>query len=246
MISIGAHRILLFIAILLAGSTNVEASVGTLEVWFRAFIPNPSHAGKASKHIYSLPHQPNKSIVKVANQCFSTDHRGFSTNNQLSSRIDTKFSLQILNKHTASIVPRIGHSKAAVTAKVNCKTGITLEQKPGVITRDHVGRVFYHAGTFQVLGQVAGRNEIPLLGKGPQIDYSFDLKWRPNLGQLTVSSTFGDFPAFEMYARASGRSWVSIIQQLPSGTPWTLFDGGLGINARRVTTNVYVPVLEGT
>jgi len=80
----------------------------------------------------------------------------------------------------------------------------------------------------------------------PSADCSFDLKWNRTTTELNVDFTFGVFPAFEIYARQPGNSWVPIFQQLPLGNAWQLAgDGtGFGIATVRKTATVKVPSIR--
>ena len=84
-------------------------------------------------------------------------------------------------------------------------------------------------GTIQAIGQAQGTNVIPLAGRGPSIDYSFDIKWKPLHGTLSAALTYGTFPAFEAYARVEGGNWTPLLQRLPTGSPWNLTLDGLGL-----------------
>src|SRR5262245_16681142 len=59
----------------------------TIDIWLRAFIPDPEHAGAANGYIFAVPAADVGSAVRLRkvdgsaqNLCFATDGRGFSDN----------------------------------------------------------------------------------------------------------------------------------------------------------------------
>jgi hypothetical protein len=244
------HRLLLPIIASVAvvfSSTPAGAQSDSLEVWMRAFIPNPANAGAA--HDFIVPVQSGAgSLVRLlnsdkspANLCFATDHRGMSQDATQSSRLETRFTIKRANA-VVSVEPASGRTTAAVTRQVDCGTGKVLKEAPGKVERDHLGSPAVADGVIQVIGQAEGRNLLTPLGSlGPAIDYSFDLQWKPAAKQLVARFTYGSFPAFEVYARRAGGAWVNVLRRAPTGTPWALGGDGFGVNTESETVTVSVP-----
>jgi hypothetical protein len=223
----------------------------SVEIWIRAFIPDPQNAGGGVGYINPVPsggssvslHNINPSIPNI---CFATDNRGFSDDPSVTSRLETKFTITLNNDGTAKVTPSQNRTNAAVTKKVDCTTGTIVEQKSGSVDRDNIGTPAVADGVVQVIGQVQGRNLLTPLGSiGPSIDYSFDIQWKPSTSTLTASVTIGSFPAFEIYARQPNGKWIKIFQQVPKGAPWQLGADAFGINSSRITETKTVAGITG-
>ncbi len=228
----------------------VEGQSGAaVEVWMRAFIPNPANAGQASAFIVAVPAPSIGSVVRlrgvdnaVLDLCFATDNRSFSNAAATTARLETRLTISPTSSSAATVTPAANRTSAAVTKKVNCLTGSVLEQAPGDVVRDHLGAPAVADGTIQVIGQAEGRNVLtPLGNSGPAIDYSFDLQWKPATSTLTAAITYGVFPAFEVYARKPGGAWVAVLQHKPSGPPWKLAGDAFGVTTERQVQTVLVP-----
>lgn len=218
-------------------TSNLQAQSNSIEIWMRAFIPNPQNAGASANFIKQLPDGGSSvslhyfdSSFPVPNICFATDDRGFSSDPTMTSRLETKFTLSLSPDGTGTVSTSPGGTTSSVTKKVDCKTGAVLDHITGSIDRDHIGIPAVADGTVQVLGQVQGTNMLTGIGAaGPSIDYSYDVQWNPSISTVTVKVTIASFPAFELYIRQPNGVWQPIIRQLPNGTPWALGTDGYGI-----------------
>lgn len=228
----------------------------SIEIWIRAFIPNPENAGGGSGYILALPsggsavkiHNVDPSIP-LSNICFLTDNRGFSDKTNVTSRLETKFRISLNGDGTGKVTPVQYRTISEITKEVDCDTGAILAQKMGSIDMDVVGAPAVADGVVQVVGQVRGTNLLtPLGAAGPSINYDFDLKWNPSTSTVVAAINIGSFPAHELYARQPGGRWVPIFQQLPVSKPWTLgFLGGspFGITQSRIVTTKVIPGIMG-
>jgi hypothetical protein len=242
------------LAVLSSASGRVRAQSSSVEIWMRAFIPSPQHAGTAAQP-YVVPNPSGAgSLVRLLaatsefpNQCFATDHRGFDATSQSTARLDTRFSIRLLaGTGTAAVLPSVTRTTASITRKVNCASGVLLQEGTGSVDRDTVGVPSVANATVQVAGQIQGRNLLtPLGGSGPSIDYSFDIQWAPETASLTTRTTHGSFPAFEVYARQPGGVWVAVQQQLPTGTPWSLGGDSFGLNVVSAVSTVTIAGARG-
>lgn len=239
----------LFIAFLVSLASAAQSK--TVEIWIRAFIPDPQNAGGGTGYLHTLPtggssislHNINNSLP---NMCYATDHRGFSNSSNSTSRLETRFSITHLNGNTGKILPEKNRTTAAITKKLDCTTGAVLEQKMGSVDKDFIGTPAVADGTVQVIGQVQGKNLLTPAGSlGPAVDYSFDIQWNPGESSLKAAVTIGSFPAFEMYARQPHGNWLPVFQQLPTGAPWKLGGDGFGINSTRIVTIKKIPGITG-
>ncbi|MBB6330858.1 hypothetical protein HNP24_001808 [Chryseobacterium sediminis] len=242
---------LFFLSLILIASSSLQAQSNSVEIWMRAFIPNPQNAAGGSGYINAIPaggssislHNINPAIP---NMCYATDDRGFSTDNNATSRLETKFILTLNQDGTGTVSPSSNRTVASLTKKLDCTTGAVLDQKIGSVDKDYIGTPAVADGTVQVLGQVQGRNLLtPAGSQSPSIDYSFDIKWTPSTTTLTVKTTIGSFPAFELYARQPNGKWVAVVQQLPSGTPWALGGDSFGINSTLIIETKKVSGIKG-
>jgi len=244
-------RVILLIVI--AFPILLHAQSASVEIWIRAFIPNPENAAGGAGFIFKMPDGGNGSYISlhnidgaIPNYCFVTDNRGFSDNPKHTSRLETRFRISLSASGTGTVTPGQNRTTAAITSRLDCATGKVLEQKMGSVDLDVVGHPAVAEGTVQVIGQVQGRNLLtPLGGNGPSIDYNFDLQWQPALSLLTASFTYGSFPAFEVYARQPLGEWLPVIKALPSGTPWSLGADAFGINSVKQTVSVNVAGISG-
>lgn len=247
----GQYRSHLLIIAMLTSSISFAADIGSIELWIRAYIPDPAHSGAAGGNIVPRPNDPDHSIVKVSLadkislDCFVTDGRGFSSSDTQTSRLETKFKILPDGMSAATVVPSANRTKAAASTKVDCDTGAQLDHKNGLVNRDQIGAPAVAEGTIQVIGQAEGTNVIPAGGFGPSIDYSFDVKWRPLTGNLTVALTYGSFPAMELYARVDSGPWTPVIQHPPSGSPWNLALDAYGVGSERNVQTATFSTLEG-
>ena len=245
--------IILFLLTLSASSPSFAQS-NSIEIWIRAFIPNSLNSGGGSGFINQLPtggssvslHNLDPSLPNI---CFITDDRGFSDNTAVTSRLETKFTITLNADGTGKVAPSQGRTISGLTQKVDCSTGVVLEQKMGSVDDDIIGAPTVADGTVQVIGQIKGTNLLTTLGAaGPSINYNFDLQWKPSTATLISAMTIGSFPAYEVYARQPGGKWTAIIHQLPIGIPWTLgWVGGtpFGINLSRIVETKTVFGISG-
>lgn len=221
------------------------AQSDTVEVWIRAFIPNPANAGRSQGFILPRPGEATGSFVKVdvpllGTQCFLTDHRGFNSGPASTARLETRMSLRLAGGQGTAF-PSTGRTSAGTTAAVDCATGALRVQAPGRVIHDHLGHPAVADGVVQVIGQVTGTNVLAAHGIGPSIDYSFDLQWKPSTRTLTARVTYGAFPAFEMYARRPTGTWMSVVTSRPSSTPWGLTGDVWGTGVERRGVSVSIP-----
>jgi hypothetical protein len=212
---------------------------GAIDIWMRAFMPDPGHAAGASESI--VQSGAGSSIVKLSlrnrdSECYATDHRGFSSDPSSTARLETHFSLIPTGRNTAMVHPASQRTSAAIINQVDCNTFVSLRSESGRVEKDHIGTPTVRDGTAHVAGHIVGKSAIAPSEQGPTIDYSFDLRWRPFPGELTATVSVGTFPAFEMYARVPGGEWVEVVRTLPSGKPGLI----------QLSDSVTLPVLDGT
>lgn len=246
-------KILLF-AILLFTSIYTFGQSNSVEIWIRAFIPNPQNSGAGVGYIFqNLNGESTVSLhnfdQSLPNICFATDQRGFSDNNATTSRLETKFIITLNSDGTGKITPSQGRTTSGLTKKVDCSTGSIIEQKMGSIDDDIIGTPAVADGIVQIIGQVKGTNLLtPLNAAGPSINYNFDIQWKPSTSTLIAALTISSFPAYEMYARQPGGKWTTIFQQLPIGIPWTLgYVGGtpFGLNLSNIVETKTINGITG-
>jgi len=240
-------RLLLLIVACLTVTGRSLAQGSPVEIWIRAFIPNPAGAGQANGYIVAVP--VVGSVVRLRNAdphavnlCFATDDRGFSTSSSSTARSETLFTITPKSQTTATVTPPSNRTKAAVTRKIDCNSGAVLDQAPGKVVLDTIGTPAVADGTVQVIGQGEAKNVLtPLGNSGPAIDYSFDVKWHPADSTLTIAITYGVFPSLEIYARRPGGQWVTVIQRSPAGPPWQLGGDSFGVNSTREVQTLTLP-----
>jgi hypothetical protein len=268
------NRSFAFFCILSLNATFTNAQSNSIEIWIRSFIPDVAHAGAAAKNIIPNP-VGSESIVEVKpgdipyvgrlisavvpktcfdpstdRLCFVTDNRGFSSAPGTTARTDTKFIVTFNPNGTATVSPATGRTTTGITKRINCTTGTILEQKAGKIDRDAIGTPAVAGDVVQVIGQVTATDQLVPCAPTfltPSADCSFDLKWNRSTTELNVDFTYGKFPAFEVYARQPGNSWVPVFQQLPEGEAWQLAGDatGFAIATDRKTFTVKVPGISG-
>lgn len=229
--------------------TAVAGDVGAVEIWMRAFTPDPNNAGAAQASIVAAG--AGRSALKLSLQtpdfeCYATDQRGFSSDPATSARLETKFTLIPTGRGTAAVRPVSQRTSAATTTQIDCSTFASVRSENGRVDKDHLQAPVVRDGVAHVTGQVVSDNAIALAGHGPSIDYSFDLTWRPLPGELTATVSVGAFPAFEMYARTPGHEWVDVVRTLPTGTPRNSGPRRLDVSVAQLTDSVTLPVLDGT
>jgi len=268
------HKTFLISVALCLNVSIISAQSNSIEVWIRSFIPDVTHAGSASHTILNNPNGSG-SLVQVVPKdiprigkiisaitpsscfdpdtdriCFLTDNRGFSSDPGSTARTDTKFTITFNTNGTATVSPGSGRTTTGITKRLNCATGAILAQMAGKIDRDVIGTPAVAGDLVQVIGQITATDQLvpcaPTL-LTPSADCSFDIKWNRSTTELNVDFTFGTFPAFEIYARQPGNSWVPVFQQLPLGEAWQLAGDATGFNFAtiRKTAAVKVPGLSG-
>lgn len=253
-------HIMVFGVVTLAGylqspDAHAEPAVGAVEIWIRAYIPDPQNAGAANGYIVNRPGIPGQSMVRLlptdqlpskpAPSCYVTDGRGFSSAVGSTARIETRFTLTPRGAG-GEVTPTVGRTTAGVTIEANCADGIQVAAAPGKVQMDTIGVPASADGTLQVVGQVQGKNELAAWGLAPSIDYSFDVKWTPWMGELKLALNYGSFPSMEVYARVVGGAWLPVHRHLPSGTPWNLAGDSFGINLLRDEQSINLPSIDGT
>jgi hypothetical protein len=250
------------VAVTLAAVTATIPGIGhaqgnTIEVWMRAFIPNPANAGSAIASIAARPGATPGSIVRVqvpvgpgggnlSLMCFLTDDRGPSANPAVTARVETRFSIT-LNGNTATTAPASGRSTMKPTTRVDCGTGAAMTTATGALAMDAQGQPAIADGVVQVIGQVKATNTLVPLGSvaggalAPSIDYGYDLMWTPGTNTLKATLTYGKFPGFEMYARRAGKPWTPVLIALPTSSPWALMGNVFGVATSQTTITKTVP-----
>lgn len=237
---------------MLASVARAEPPAGGVEIWIRAFIPDPAHAGRAAEYVIPRPGNPAESIVRLlptdrlpnraAPPCFATDNRGFSSSEGTTARLETRFTIAPVQGGGARVTPSSGRTTASQTIEVNCSTGAQVATAPGKVDRDTLGRPAIADGTIQVIGQVTGKNELAARGLAPAIDYSFDVRWSPSSGRLIIAVSYGSFPSLEVYARTRESDWQPVLRHSPTGSPWSLAGDTLGINLERRQETLTLPI----
>ncbi|WP_339708574.1 T6SS effector amidase Tae4 family protein [uncultured Kriegella sp.] len=244
----------LFVFVVIIFSQTTFAQKKSVEIWIRAFIPNAENSGAAGDYIKEVGGKG--SVVKLTAcpfnrptfACFSTDDRSFSTDCSLTSRVETKFTIQ-MEGEKVEITPKKNRSSIkGITKFMDCETGKMNNYSTGIIERDHLGKPYFADGQVQIIGQVQTViNIIPVVGEyvTPSIDYSFDIIWSPNESKIKMSLTAGNFPAIEAYVRTPGNEWQNMFQNLPLGTPCALFGdiwgGGTNRNSKEISLNPEIP-----
>lgn len=237
------------LAMLLALWPASFAQAQSVEVWIRAFIPNPANAGGAGAYLRPRPQSKPGSMIllqplskSLANQCFATDHRGLSSAAGTTSRSETRLTLTLQNA-IATVDPRAKPTTTAETKKFDCVTGDITGQRAGDITHDNLGAPATADGVAQVIGGATITNALVWgvpTALTPSIDYSYDIRWKPSESKLSIDLTHGLFPAIEVYARRPGKSWIAVIGRLPGASPFALMGDVWGIRTEltRATTTI--------
>lgn len=221
----------------------------TVEIWIRAFIPNAQNSGAASDYIKANP--LGGTFVRLhtrdlPNVCFKTDDRGFSTSSNISSRAETRFTLELKKNGSAVIAPNSNRSLANATTQVDCNSGSTLQVGNGHLAADNMSTPAVADNVVQVIGNVQATNVLTVLGKAaPSIDYNYDIQWNPSSAKLKVACSFGAFPAFEVYARQPGCDWTAVINNIPTSSPWGLMGDVWGVSTERLEKEVALPGMSG-
>lgn len=93
---------------LLALPAPLLAQTGSVEIWMKAFMPDPG--GGVVK--LSLGNQDS--------ECYATDHRGLSSDPSATAALETKFSLIPTGRDTAIVRPASQRTSTATTTVVDC------------------------------------------------------------------------------------------------------------------------------
>ena len=233
----------------LAPSQPAYGQSSRVEVWIRAFIPDPANAGGGATFIKPTPNNRPGSVVrlqsfteKLLNQCFATDHRGFSSVSSSTARAHTRLTLALVGT-AATVTPTAKPTTAGVTHKIDCTSGEVVGERVGSIAADNLGTPAAAGGVGQVIGSASITNSLVWgvpEALTPSIDYSYDLKWTPATSSLALDLTYGQFPAMEVYARQPGGPWTPVLRELPGNNPLTLTGDKVGIvtSFKRITVTV--------
>jgi hypothetical protein len=210
-----------------------------LRLIVRAFIPNahPTNAG----YVKPVPGQPGKFMipdpVPGSTKCYSTDNRGFSATADAPARITT--DIQLVAKSSPAVAAGTGNAmhRPGTTTEYDCASGKTLRSASGSVAGCHVGAPAHADGKVQVVFGCSAKNPLAPPIISPAIDYSGTITY--DLAKKTISyvGDIGTFPSYEGYVSLNGGPMVKLFSMPPSGgNVWWLYDGGLGVNSRRVET----------
>lgn len=210
------------------------ASAAELRVWVRAFIPkeHPTNAG----YVIPRPGHPGEFMIPdplQADTCFSTDHRGFISEEGASARMTSTIAI-VLENGNLSVDSK---QQTGPTHMLWCKDG----NEKGVPKTAETNRMFWGAPA-QADGQIQfsleARANNPHIAGSPDIYYAATFLYSVDSKKLNVKATIGDFPAFEAYAQLDGGPVVNVFTRQPADAAdvWNLITGGLGVfNTRTLT-----------
>jgi hypothetical protein len=221
------------------GLALASASAGaddTLRIVVRAFIPNAHPANPG--YVRPVPGQQGKFMIPdptSPTRCYSTDHRGFSSAPDASARVATDLTLVATSAPRARPSSGSAAHKAGITVEYECASGRTLRTATADVAGCHVGTPAHADGKVQLVFGCSGKNPLAPPRISPKIDYGATITYDIAKKTLAYSGDIGVFPAFEAYASLNGGPFVKLYASPPSAASvWWLYDGGLGINTRRV------------
>ena len=243
--------------VLIAGMLLATQLLGEdrVHIWLKAFIPK--NVSSNPGYIRPVPDRPGQFMLPdpfFADQAYLTDNREFNSDPNASARLTTDFTIVLPDSGAAGLVKGATgkYHFPNPTEKLNAQTGATTARQSADLSVDAMGGPHEVPGKIQVIFQVSARNPLAIqsgirpVDKGlslfvAAIDYSVDMIYDYNSGDLKLKGTFGKFPAFEGYVSKNGAPPVKLIQLAPSGSDViSLFDFGLGMGQQVVETTVNI------
>jgi len=244
------RNLILLLILTFLSNKGIGQNENSIEIWIRAFIPDSKNAGAASAYVKGTSNKKSAILLqpysKSYNYCFDTDNRGFSTDENQSSRMETRFKLNLLNEK-GIVHPLKNPSSIQITKNIDCITGKVLEKGQGSINADNLGNPIVAGEKVQIAGHAQSTNTLfPLIGGflTPSIDYSYDFQWSPSSSKLLANITIGSFPAIEVYARRPNGKWHTVLQQFPTGVPLQLAFDSYGINSTLVKKEILIEKIK--
>ncbi len=215
-----------------ASQPVAESSPGrTVKVWLNAFIPKTIEGLTRP-----VPNRPGETMidgpVPFVSDCFLTDQRSFDPKIDAKSRMHSEIEIDLVDGRETS-----HFHKCDPTEEVDCEDGSTECKKSCSTSRMQFSSVRASpSGAIEVDLGAASNN--PCFSGSPDIDYFGKISVNPVARTVEFDGKVDDFPAFEMYATASGESGVGMFQKSPpkGNTPGDLF----GPISRKVKARVKI------
>jgi len=192
-------------ALLLAGSAHAADDV---HLWVRGFIPDSLSADTADGTA--------RGVVKASDGgCFSTDQRGWSDEDDASSRLSSDFHLVIPDSGVPVVRPSQQRVHSAGTIhQVDCQSAQELAASPTQLLASVVGTP----------SQTDAKTQIHILAAvaDPQrpwssstISYDVTFTYDRTTKTLDYVATTGLFPAYEAYASLNEGAAVTVLRSGP-------------------------------
>ena len=228
-------------ALLTTAVTTEALAVDRFHFWIKGFIPN-SHADLPG---YFFPTRAGTWVLRapalggeLEGTCFETDNRGYSDSPIASARVTVEF-VMVVDGGDVGIEPAEGRDfrRVGETRNVDCITGEMLKQPKRADLRSvAVGPVKRSRG-LSVVNARASTSD-PFYLASPRLDFEAVLQFLLDERKLNVIITAGTFPSFEAYYRLNNGPAVPVVLWPATGTVYSLFDLGTGINSRRHDSQV--------
>lgn len=203
--------------------------------WLLAALAVSAPVGAAELHIWLRAFIPAGTPAEAAGRCFKTDERSFDANVSASSRVITEFVLVTTNT-TATVRRADGRAyfRAGETARIDCRSKVTLERKTADVTGLKLGTPAMGDGTVQIVAVASLGNPLTPPVLSPKVDYDATFTWNTAARTLKARFTVGRFPAFEAYAQLENGQVVRLlaVEPDPNASPFALYDFGVGANSR--------------
>ena len=214
--------LLFFLSFFLVYPFRGNSQSNELEILIRSFLPDVDNMGTKASGIK----KSKNGISIVAHKesvigCFSTDNRGFSSSENVTSRLETRFRV-VSNNGNFTLLPNKNPTTVGITKKINCDNGDVLETKRGDTSIDTITYKKSKDGNVIINGRVSSPN--PLVKVTPNIDYQYIIEWNTSQNTVYIDIAYDAFPAYEMYVRTVGGDWQTVFNRRPIGSPFSLID----------------------
>ena len=226
-------------------TTNNGASIHTIKIWFKAFIPNtyaevdhvPGNGEHAGKTMLST--------LGMVNRCFLTDQRAFSPDVHAEARMHSELEIDVAKRKS---VYEFHHCYE--TIEVDCRTGEEKCRKRGDTTNMKFENFTASEDglTYTVDLTCSSKNPcvtVATVQVSPNVDYYGSI--RVTLAEDRCSATVGfegmveAYPAFEMYVGLNGSDIGQPVLQIDVQPDATVKDI-TGAPTRQVSNAVIVQI----
>jgi hypothetical protein len=213
----------IFVALLAFLIATGAASADTYTFWIKAFIPN-AHPTNPD---YIVADPAGGTMIKdpiFQGKCYTTDDRGFSSDPSAGARMTSQLTLRVDGSGLTGAPADT--EKTGLTQRVRCddgsSDGCSDHASASSMTFDHISYDGFNGGTIYFSVSATASNpcfpiQIPgHVNFAPNIHYTGQFTIGVKTNVVSYNMEFGNFPAFEIYARKNEEGAVRVLAANPA------------------------------